>query len=114
MKVFGDKTDQISPIRVLSDEFLRFHPATKEMISPIYIATERVGLIRGESWDAGTHDGIRDGGGSTADRWEILLVVYYDDDGLTEAGLSKPEPVPIKEVRTCKNGCPTGFHICTK
>lgn len=115
MKVFGDKTDTISPIRVLSGEFLRFHPATTGMISPIYVGTERVGLVKGQSWDAGTHDGIRDGSGSTADRWEMLVVVYYDEDGLIEAGLSKPEPVSVKEVRNCKtNGCPPGFHICTK
>ena len=115
MKKIGDKTDMISPVRLLGSEFLRFHPATAGMKPPIYTATEKVGLIKGQSWGAGTHDGIRDGAGSFGERYEMLVTVYYDEDGLMEAGLSRPGQLPINEVRTCKtHGCPAGFHVCTK
>jgi hypothetical protein len=115
MKIYGTKTDSVQPLRRLQDEYRRFHPEAGLIVGPCWIGVEKIDHQVVSACDAGTNDGIRDGASNGFEKYSYIVTVYYDDDGLIEAQLSKPEPFPIKEVKNCKtNGCPKGFHICTK
>lgn len=89
MKIVGRKVDYvISKPEVLAEEARRWHPVSS-ISGTVYSMTEKVNLIQ-LGHEAGTHDGMRDGASHYAERHEGIYRVYYDAEGLIEAGYKLP------------------------
>jgi hypothetical protein len=115
MKIYGNQADSSSPLRILGDEFRRFHPAAELIVGTCWVGTEKLDHNVIEGHEAGTNDGLRDKASVGFERYSQIRIVYYDDQGLKEAGITPPAKEVTQPARTCKtHGCPAGFHVCTK
>jgi hypothetical protein len=116
MKIVGKEVDfmMVAP-EVLPEDARRWHPVS-EIVGTVYMVTEKVGHVVVSGYEAGTHDGMRDGANGGFEKFNSIVRIYFDEAGLKEAGYKLPQaPLPAQEKKTCKtHGCPSGFHICTK